>query len=87
VKKPFVAALVSLSFKFFHTVKTVCQRQEIVPFLKNLRFYSDFIKETLACCLSHLRATVPPVQITSEKTFFASALERILSGNAFMQIF
>jgi hypothetical protein len=48
----FASALVSLTFKFFHTVKTVCQRQEIVPFLKNLRFYSDFTKETLAYCLS-----------------------------------
>jgi hypothetical protein len=45
------------------------------PFLKKLWFYSDFIKETLAYCLSRGRATVPPVQITSEKTFFVAALE------------
>ena len=42
--------------------------------MKNLRFYSDFTKETLAYCLSRGRATVPPVQITGEKTFFVAAL-------------
>jgi hypothetical protein len=42
---------------------------------KNLRVYPDFTKETLAYCLSLFpRDGVPPVQITSEKTFFASAL-------------
>jgi hypothetical protein len=41
---------------------------------KTFGFTLILLKETLAYCLSRGRATVPPVQITSEKTFFAAAL-------------